>query len=64
MTLYPPSSVAPAHNMHSTHSEWIRKVLPELAPDARPVHCVQSPGEIYYIPEGELPAPAPGGRLS
>ena len=53
--LYPPSSVAPAHNMHSTHSEWIRKVLPELAPDARPVHCVQNPGEIYYIPEGEEP---------
>ena len=50
---YPPSGVAPGHNRFSTHSQWIREVLPQIkTPDARPIHCVQEPGELYYVPEG------------
>ncbi len=51
--IYPPMQVAPGHNRFSTHSQWIREVLPEITvPEARPMHCVQEPGEVYYIPEG------------
>jgi hypothetical protein len=37
----------------------IREVLPEIKKEvARPIHCVQRPGEIYYIPEGCKPRQA------
>jgi hypothetical protein len=38
----------------SKHSalQWVREVEPQLVPSARPLTCMQHPGDIVYIPSG------------
>jgi hypothetical protein len=51
-SLYPPTTVAPGHNMHATHGEWMTAVMPNLTDSQQPVSCILHPGEVIYVPEG------------
>ena len=33
------------------HHSWLEEVLPTLEPEERPLQCVQTAGDVLYIPE-------------
>jgi hypothetical protein len=51
--MYPPDVDVP-HKAEATLTplEWYRDVYPTLAPQERPLVCLQQAGDIMYIPEG------------
>jgi hypothetical protein len=55
-TVYPgdPGGVPPAasYNPSRPHLRWLRDVYPSLPADARPLECVQRPGDVVYVPSG------------
>ena len=59
-TVYPgdPGGVPPSagYNPSSPHLTWLENVYPSLTDDAKPMECVQGPGDIVYVPSGWIHA--------
>ena len=55
-SLYPgnPGGIpaAAGYNPSLPHLTWLRRVLPTLAADSRPLECNQQAGDILYVPSG------------
>lgn len=52
-TVYP-RGVPPSagYNPSIPHATWLATVLPTLSSDAKPMECMQGPGDIVYVPSG------------
>ena len=59
-TLYPgnPGGVPPSagYNPSTPHLRWLESVYPTLSSGAKPLECMQGPGDIVYVPSGWIHA--------
>jgi len=59
-TIYPgdPGGVPPSagYNPTEPHLRWLETVYPTLESDAKPLECLQRPGDIVYVPSGWIHA--------
>lgn len=52
-SLYGPgASPRSGYNPDASHTDWLREVYPTLSVSERPLECVQTPGDVLFIPDG------------